>query len=136
MDKSTNQMENKPFKQQCVRIGYLSNHFTRSDHKHSNRTSTSGSVNIPTLRTVQCQRSFGSTCSKDFNSLPLHVKSIHILNVNPKSISATCCVMNIKCHINQIIIIIIIIYFIYTLFPEKKQCVYSGTILIYKLRTL
>ena len=35
---------------------YLSNHFT-SDHKHSTRTSTSGSVNIPEVRTVQGQRS-------------------------------------------------------------------------------
>ena len=34
---------------------YLSNHFTRSDHRHSTRTFTSGSVNIPALRTVQCQ---------------------------------------------------------------------------------
>ena len=37
---------------------YLCNHFTRSDHKHSTRTSTSGSVNIPALRTVQGQRYF------------------------------------------------------------------------------
>ena len=51
---------------------YLSNHFTRSDHRHS----TSGSVNIPTLRTVQGQRSFGYTGSKDFNGLPLNLKSI------------------------------------------------------------
>ena len=49
---------------------YLSNHFTRSDHKHSTRTSTSGSVNIPALRT------FGYTGSKDFNSLPLNLKLI------------------------------------------------------------
>ena len=34
---------------------YLSNHFTRSDNKHSTRTSTTGSVNIPALRTVQGQ---------------------------------------------------------------------------------
>ena len=45
---------------------YLCNHFTRSDHKHSTRTSTSGSVNIPALRTVQGQRSFGYTGSKEF----------------------------------------------------------------------
>ena len=37
---------------------YLCNHFTRSDHKHSTRMSTPGSVNIPALRTVQGQRSF------------------------------------------------------------------------------
>ena len=49
---------------------------TRSDHKHSTRTSTSGSVNIPALRTVQGQISFGYTGSKDFNSLPLNLKSI------------------------------------------------------------
>ena len=55
---------------------YLCNHFTRSDHKHSTRTSTSGSVNIPALRTVQGQRSFGYTGSKDFNSLPVNLKSI------------------------------------------------------------
>ena len=55
---------------------YLSNHFTRSDHRHNTRTSTSDSVNIPALRTVQGQRSFGYTGSKDFNSLPLHLKSI------------------------------------------------------------
>ena len=59
---------------------YLSNHFTRSDHRHIKehitRTSTSVSVNIPTLRTVQGQRSFGYTGSKDFNSLPLNLKSI------------------------------------------------------------
>ena len=53
---------------------YLSNHFTRSDHRHSTRTSTSGSVNIPALRTVQGQRSFGYTGSKHFNSLPLNLK--------------------------------------------------------------
>ena len=86
---------------------YLCNHFTRSDHKHSTRTSTSGSVNIPALRTVQGQRSFGYTGSKDFNSLPVNLKSIkeykyfkretkeHFRNLN-------CGVMNIKCHINQI----------------------------------
>ena len=75
-------MENKSlsngpqmFKQQRARI-YISNPFTRSDHKHNTRTSTSGSVNIPALRTVQGQRSFGYTCSKDFNSLPLNLKSI------------------------------------------------------------
>ena len=55
---------------------YLCNHFTRSDNKHSTRTSTSGSVNIPALRTVQGQRSFGYTGSKDFNSLPVNLKSI------------------------------------------------------------
>ena len=55
---------------------HLCNHFTRSDHKHSTRTSTSGSVNIPALRTVQGQRSFGYTGSKDFNSLPVNLKSI------------------------------------------------------------
>ena len=77
---------------------YLCNHSTRSDHKHSTRTSTSGSVNIPALRTVQGQRSFRYTGSKDFNSLPLNlksIKSINILNVKPKSISGTCGVMNI-----------------------------------------
>ncbi len=42
----------------------------------STRTSTSGSVDIPAIRTVQGQRSFGYTCSKDFNSLPLNLKSI------------------------------------------------------------
>ena len=57
---------------------YLCNHFTRSDHKHSTRTSTSGSVNIPALRTVQGQRSFGYTGSKDFNSLPVNLKSIKL----------------------------------------------------------
>ena len=88
----------------------ISNHFTRSDHKHSTRTSTSGSVNIPALRTVQDQRSFGYTGSKDFNSLPLslsQLKSINILNLKPKSISATCCVMNIEhapCnHCNEVV---------------------------------
>ena len=55
---------------------YLCNHFTRSDHKHSTRTSTSGSVKMPALRTVQGQRSFGYTGSKDFNSLPVNLKSI------------------------------------------------------------
>ena len=55
---------------------YICNHFTRSDHKRSTRTSTSGSVNIPALRTVQGQRSCGYTCSKDFNSLPVNLKSI------------------------------------------------------------
>ena len=74
-------MENKSlshgpqmFKQQRARIPC--NHFTRSDHKHSTRTSTSGSVNIPALRTVQGQISFGYTGSKDFNSLPVNLKSI------------------------------------------------------------
>ena len=45
---------------------------------HSTRTSTSGSVHFPAFRTVQGQRSFGyrPTGSKDFNSLPLNVKSI------------------------------------------------------------
>ncbi len=66
---------------------YISNPFTRSDH-------------IPALRTVQGQRSFGYTGSKDFNSIPLKLKSIkeyiNIVNVKPKSISATCCVMNIE----------------------------------------
>ena len=55
---------------------YLCNHFTRSNNKHSTRTSTSGSVNIPALRTVQGQISFGYTGSNDFNSLPLNLKSI------------------------------------------------------------
>ena len=55
---------------------YICNHFTRSYHKHSTRTSTSGSVTIPALRTVQGQKSFGYTGSKDFNSLPLNLKSI------------------------------------------------------------
>ena len=61
---------------ECLLGEYLSNHFTRSDHRHSTRTSTSGSVNIPTLRTVQGQISFGYTGSKYFNSLPLNLKSI------------------------------------------------------------
>ena len=71
-------MENKSlsygtqmFKEQRARIPY---HFTRSDHRRSTRTSTSGSVNIPALRTVQI--SFGYTGSKYFNSLPLNLKSI------------------------------------------------------------
>ena len=88
---------------------YLCNHFTRSDHKHSTRTSTSSSVNIPALITVQGQRSFGYTGSKDFNtflgSLPVNLKSINYFkreSQKPKSISGTCGVMNIKCHINQI----------------------------------
>ena len=41
---------------------------------------TSGSVNIPALRTVQGQRSFGYTGSKDFNSLPVNLKSIKEYN--------------------------------------------------------
>ena len=32
-------------------------------------------MNIPTLRTVQGQRSFGYTGSKDFNGLPQNLKS-------------------------------------------------------------
>ena len=55
-------------------LEYLSNHFTRSDHRHGTRTSTSGSVSIPALRTVQGQISFGYTGSKYFNSLPLNLK--------------------------------------------------------------
>ena len=50
---------------------------------------TIGLLDIPALGTVQGQRSFGYTGSKDFNSLPLklsQLKSINILNVKPKSI--------------------------------------------------
>ena len=50
--------------------------YTRSGHKHSTRRSTTGSVNIPALITVQGQISFIYTGSKDFNSLPLNLKSI------------------------------------------------------------
>ena len=78
-------MENKSssygpqmFKQQRA-TEYLSNHFTRSDHKHNTRTSTSGSVNIPALREL-CKAKYhldtGTSGSKDFNSLPLNLKSI------------------------------------------------------------
>ena len=59
---------------------YLCNHFTRSDHKNNTRTSTSGIVNIPALRTVQGQRSFGYTGSKDYNSLPVNLKLIKEYN--------------------------------------------------------
>ena len=34
------------------------------------------SIDIPTLRTVEVHRSFGYTGSKDFNSLPLNLKSL------------------------------------------------------------
>ena len=61
------------FKQQRATIPY---HFTRSDDRHSIRTSTSGSVIIPALITVQGQISFGYTGSKDFNSMPLNLKSV------------------------------------------------------------
>ena len=62
----------------------------------------SSHVNIPALRTVQGQRSFGYTGSKDFNSLTLNLKSIKeykYLKRETKKEHFSTCVMNIKCHI-------------------------------------
>ena len=70
---------------------YLQNHFNCVNHRYNTRQSEN--LSIPRNRTVQGQRSFKYTGTKDYNSIPQNLKSIE---------SHQSFKRNVKCHFQDL----------------------------------